>query len=287
MAMFDKLDALLRLYRFDRPIGTLLLLWPTLWGLWIAAEGQPDPRIVVVFVLGTFTMRAAGCAINDFADRNFDGQVERTQRRPLATGELTPAAALAAFAAMLAVSLVLAVQLNVLALAYAAIGAVIAAIYPFLKRFTHLPQLWLGIAFSWGIPMAFAAQLDRVPALAWLLVLANFNWVVAYDTQYAMVDRDDDVRVGVKSTAILFAEYDRLAVALFQVFAFLALLVVASVAHLNHWFYLGWLLAAGFAVYQGWLCRQRDRDGCFTAFLNNNWIGVAIFFGIVLAYLPN
>lgn len=285
MATSDKIGAVVRLYRFDRPIGAFLLLWPTLWALWLAGDGRPDPRLLVVFVLGTFVMRAAGCAINDYADRDFDAHVKRTSTRPLATGELQPNEALVAFMVMLLIALILALQLNALSIAYAGVGALIAIAYPYMKRMTHLPQLWLGFAFSWGIPIAFAAETGAVPALAWWLLLANTAWVMAYDTQYAMVDRDDDLRIGVKSTAVLLADYDRVVVSGSHLLALILLAVVAMIAGLNGWFYLGLALAAMFAIYQAWLCRERDRDRCFTAFLNNNWFGASIFFGLLLASL--
>ncbi len=275
----------LRLMRFDRPIGTLLLLWPTLWALWIAGGGRPDPDIVLVFIAGTFVMRSAGCVINDYADRHFDPLVERTRDRPLATGELTPRQALGLFAALLVIALLLVLQLNLLTIGLAFIGAAIAALYPFTKRFTHLPQFILGVAFAWGIPMAFAALTGRLPLDAWLLLAANLCWVVAYDTQYAMVDRPDDLGAGIKSTAILFGRHDLLLVGLFHAAALLLLAFTGWRNGLSWHYYLGLLAAGGTALWQRYLCGERERQRCFRAFLNNSWFGAFVFTGIVLAYL--
>lgn len=271
--------------RIDRPIGSLLLLWPTLWALWIAGEGRPLPWIVAVFVTGVFVMRSAGCVVNDYADRHVDPHVERTRGRPLAAGDVSEREAIMLFVALCLVAFGLVLSLNGLAVLLSGIGAVLAATYPFVKRVTHLPQLYLGVAFGWGIPMAFAAQSGRVPWLAWLLLAANITWVMAYDTLYAMVDRDDDLRVGVKSSAILFEQRDRHWIAAFHAGTLLLLGIVGYVRGLNAYYYAGLAAAAGFASYQHLLYRSRQRDRCFAAFVNNSWFGAAVFGGIVLAYL--
>jgi 4-hydroxybenzoate polyprenyltransferase len=273
-----------RLMRLDRPIGIWLLLWPTLWALWIGSRGQPKPLIFIIFVSGTVLMRSAGCAINDYADRSFDPHVARTQDRPLAAGRLSTLEALVLFAILSLAALVLALQLNRLTLLCAVVGAFIAVTYPFVKRFLSVPQLYLGLAFGAGIPMAFAAQLEYVPRIAWLLLLANVLWVTVYDTMYAMVDRDDDIKIGVKSTAILFGDSDRHIIAVLQVMTLLALFLVGGKLHMTYWYYMGLLAGAIFFIYQLWLIRARDRESCFRAFLNNNYFGMAVFLGILLAY---
>lgn len=273
------------LIRIDRPIGSLLLLWPTLWGLWIAGHGQPQALIVAVFLAGVFLTRSAGCVINDYADRDFDPHVARTRDRPLAAGHITPHQALGLFAVLCLCALGLVLLLNRLTLMLAFIGLALTAVYPFVKRYSHLPQFFLGVAFSWGIPMAFAAQTGRVPGLAWGLVLANLFWAVAYDTMYAMADREDDLKVGVKSTAILFGRYDRAWVAVFQAASLITLAAIGNSLGLGSYYYGGWLLALLLALYQQYLIRRRDRAASFKAFLNNGWFGAAIFVGLVLAYL--
>ncbi len=274
-----------RLMRIDRPVGTLLLLWPTLWALWIAGEGRPQARVVLVFVLGVFLMRSAGCVVNDFADRDFDPHVERTRDRPLAAGRVSPREALALFLALCVAAFALVLTLNPLTIALSLVGVALTAVYPFMKRLTHLPQLFLGMAFSWGVPMAFAAESGRVPDVAWWLMLANLLWVVAYDTIYAMVDREDDLAVGVKSTAILFGRHDRLAVAWLHIAALLVLCAVGYQLARDAYYYGGLAVAAGFAIYQQALTRDRDRAGCFRAFVNNTWFGAAVFVGLALSYL--
>ena len=271
--------------RVDRPIGTFLLLWPTLWALWIAGEGQPRAHIVLIITTGVFVMRAAGCVINDFADRNFDGHVERTQNRPLATGELKPAEALSLFALLLLIALALVLQLNRESLLVAVFAVAIAAFYPFSKRLTYLPQFILGLAFSMGIPMAFTAHHGHVPAVAWWLVLANLLWVVAYDTIYAMVDREDDLKVGIKSTAILFGRFDRHIVFGLGLASLLVLTAIGLGQKLNSYYYLGLVLAFANLLYQQWLIREDDRQRQFQAFLSNNWLGALVFTGLVLSYL--
>ncbi|MGR3985395.1 MAG: 4-hydroxybenzoate octaprenyltransferase [Gammaproteobacteria bacterium] len=273
----------LRLMRLHRPIGALLLLWPTLWALWLAGDGRPDAALVAIFIAGVCVMRAAGCVINDFADRGIDAHVWRTRDRPLARGEVPPRRALLLFALLLLPALALALQLNREAQLLAPAAVVIAALYPFTKRITRLPQLALGIAFSWGIPMAYAAQQAALPAEMWWLFAANFVWVVAYDTQYAMADREDDLRIGVKSSAILFGRHDRRIIALLHL-ACLALLAAIGWQRALHWhFYAALALALGCAAYQLHLCKTRERERCLRAFLNNNWFGAAIFCGLALA----
>ncbi|MGI9318950.1 MAG: 4-hydroxybenzoate octaprenyltransferase [bacterium] len=276
----------LRLMRLDRPIGTFLLLWPTLWALWLASNGRPDPGIVLIFIAGTFVMRSAGCAINDYADRDFDANVERTRNRPLATGELSPGQALIAFIALLVLAFLLVIQLNSKTIVLSVAGALVAALYPFAKRLTHLPQLVLGVAFSWGIPMSYTALTGSLPWEAWVLFAANFVWIVAYDTQYAMADREDDLKIGIKSTAILFGRFDNLVIGLLHLTTLIILALLGQAQAMGWHFYLGLFAAALFALYQQYLCRRRDRNNCFTAFLNNNWFGAMVFIGIVLGQLP-
>ncbi len=271
--------------RLDRPIGIFLLLWPTLWALWIASEGSPDLLVLLVFVSGVVLMRSAGCVINDYADRHFDPHVERTSDRPIAAGRVRPREALALFAVLCLTAFGLVLLMNRLTIMLSFIGVVLAALYPFMKRFTHLPQVFLGAAFGWAVPMAFAAQTGGVPKVAWLLFVATVLWATAYDTMYGMVDREDDLKIGVKSTAILFGEADRAIIATLQVLLLAALLMVGQEAGLGGYYYFGLLLAAGLALYQQYLIRERDPIACFQAFLNNNWFGAAVFTGIVLDYL--
>lgn len=273
------------LMRFDRPIGIFLLLWPALWALWIAAHGRPDPKIVMVFVLGVIVMRAAGCVINDYADRNFDPHVTRTRDRPIAAGRVSPREALVLFVGLCLMAFLLVLQLNGLTIALSVIAVLLAASYPFMKRFTHLPQAYLGLAFGWAVPMAFAAQTGTVPAIAWWLLLATILWALAYDTMYAMVDREDDLKIGVKSTAILFADGDRLIIAGIQAAMLLTLLWVGVLAGLGAGYRLGLLAALVLAGYQQYLIRDRQPDRCFQAFLNNHWFGAVVFLGIVLDYM--
>jgi len=275
--------AYLKLMRMHRPIGTFLLLWPTLWGLWLAGDGAPPVAVAAIFIAGTWVMRAAGCVINDYADRDIDGHVKRTRDRPLAGGEVTARGALVLFALLLGLAALLALQLNRPAQLLAVAGALIACAYPFAKRFTHLPQLVLGVAFSWGIPMAYMELTGTLPPEMLALLAANFAWVVAYDTQYAMVDRDDDLRIGVGSTAILFGPHDNRITGALHL-ACVALLAVIGWQRALAWpFYLGLGAALVLAGYQQWLCKDRDRDRCQRAFLNNNWLGAAVFAGLVAA----
>lgn len=285
MTIQERLHQYYLLTRLHKPIGILLLLWPTLWALWIAAAGVPDLRILLVFIVGVVLMRSAGCVINDYADRNFDPHVARTRDRPVAAGRVSPREALALFAALCLVAFALVLTLNRLTVLLSFAGAFLAATYPFLKRYTHLPQFYLGMAFGWGIPMAFAAQTGEVPGLAWILFAANICWSVAYDTAYAMVDREDDLKVGVKSTAILFGRHDRAMVLLFHIMTIALLAWIGALAGLGLGYYAGLAAALGFALYEQQLLRNRDRDGCFRAFLNNNWFGAAVFAGLVADYL--
>ena len=273
-----------RLMRLDRPIGAYLLLWPTMWAVWISASGRPRAEIFTIFVVGVLLMRSAGCVINDYADRAFDPHVARTRDRPLAAGRVSTTEALVLFAILSLAALTLALRLDRLALLLALGGAFLAVTYPFIKRFVSIPQLYLGLSFGWGIPMAFAAELGRVPRVGWLLFLANGLWVTVYDTIYAMVDRDDDLRIGVRSTAILFGDSDRHIIAALQAMTLVALALVGRRVHLGAWYAAGLVVAAALFVRQLWLIRRRDRDACFRAFLNNHYVGMAVFIGILLDY---
>ena len=273
-----------RLMRLDRPIGIWLLLWPTLWALWISSRGKPNPRIFIIFVAGTVLMRSAGCAVNDYADRSFDPHVARTKDRPLAAGRISTLEALMLFALLSVTALMLALQLNKSTLLLAVAGGFLAISYPFVKRFLAVPQMYLGVTFGWGIPMAFMAQYEQVPRVAWLLLLANVLWVTVYDTIYAMVDRDDDLKIGVRSTAILFGDSDRHIIAVLQIMTLLSLYLVGGIIHMGYWYDAGLWAGAAFFVYQLWLIRARDREACFRAFLNNNYFGMAVFIGMALEY---
>jgi len=270
------------LVRGDRPIGWLLLLWPTWWGLWLAAKGVPPIWPLVVFSLGVWLTRSAGCVINDYADRWLDPQVARTRERPLATGAVSGREALLVFAALMLVAFALVLTLNRLTIYLSVVGVLLAASYPYLKRYTYLPQVYLGMAFGWGIPMAFAAVRGEVPALAWVLYVANIFWATAYDTWYAMVDRDDDIRMGAKSTAILFGEMDLVAQGVLYALMFTALVLVGQRAQLGAFYWGGFGVAALLVAYEFLIARSRDRDACFRAFLHNHWVGAAIFLGIAI-----
>jgi 4-hydroxybenzoate polyprenyltransferase len=284
MSPVDRLLAYTRLVRLDKPIGTLLLLWPTMWALWLSTDGKPEWRIVVIFVAGTVLMRSAGCAINDFADRDFDPHVKRTRQRPLAARVIRPWEAVAVAAVLSAIAFVLVLQLNMLTVALSFAALFLAASYPFTKRFLALPQAYLGMAFGFGIPMAYAAQTGQVPWIAGILLLANVFWAVAYDTEYAMVDRDDDVNIGIRTSAILFGRYDVAMVMAFHTLFILTLAVAGRAAGLGLYFYAGLLLTAGFAGWQYWMVRDRSREGCFRAFRQNNWVGGVVFAAIVADY---
>ncbi|HBP49713.1 MULTISPECIES: 4-hydroxybenzoate octaprenyltransferase [Pseudomonas] len=274
----------IQLTRMDKPIGIYLLLWPTLWALWVAAKGVPSLGNLLIFVLGVVLTRAAGCVINDFADRKVDGHVKRTEQRPMASGKISSKEALVFFALLMGVSflLVLCTNAPTIWLSFGALA--LAATYPFMKRYTYYPQVVLGAAFSWGIPMAFTAETGSLPAAAWLLYIANLLWTVAYDTYYAMTDREDDLKIGVKSTAILFGDADRVIILSLQGLALGCLLLAGSHFELGGWFHLGLLAAAGCFVWEFWYTRDRDPQRCFKAFLHNHWAGLAIFVGIVLNY---
>jgi 4-hydroxybenzoate polyprenyltransferase len=279
-----KLSALLRLIRWNRPIGSLLLLWPTLWALWIAAEGIPDTELLIIFTLGTVLMRSAGCIINDLADRNLDGGVMRTRGRPLVTGDVSVNEALMFFFALCLAAFGLVLMTNLLTVLLSIPALLLASCYPLMKRYTHLPQVVLGLAFSWSIPMAFAAQLDELPPALWLLFTGNLLWTVVYDTKYAMVDRRDDLEVGIKSTAILFGESDRAIIAVLQVLCLAALTLAGRQFGLTWPYYASLLVAAGLFGYHLYLIRERDEAACFRAFTHNSWVGLTIFLGIATSY---
>ena len=280
----SRFSAYRALIRFDRPIGTLLLLWPTLWALWLAAEDIPSISLLFIFILGTFLMRSAGCAINDVADRNLDGAVARTHQRPLVTGQITPLEAISLAAGLALAAFVLVLFTNTLTISLSFAAVALAACYPYMKRQTHLPQLVLGAAFSWGIPMAFAATRNDLPPELWLVFIANLLWTVAYDTEYAMVDRADDIKVGIKSTAILFGDLDRIMVGILQLFTLFALLLVAQRFALGWFFHLSLLVAGALFARQQWLIRNRKPEACFQAFVLNNYVGMVVFLGLVLHY---
>jgi 4-hydroxybenzoate polyprenyltransferase len=279
----DKALDYLVLTRMDRPIGALLLLWPTWWALWLAAGDFPPWKPLIIFTLGVFAMRAAGCAVNDYADRKLDPQVARTAGRPIASGRVTPREALIVFAALLVFAFVLVLFTNALTIELSFIGAALAAAYPFSKRYTHMPQVVLGAAFGWSIPMAFAAVTGAVPPVAWLLFIGNILWSVIYDTEYAMVDRDEDIKAGARSTAILFGDADLPILGVLMGTFLLTMLFVGQRAALGWPYWVGLLIAAALFGYQQWLIRDRARDACLTAFRHNNWLGVTLWIGIVLA----
>ncbi|WP_111415165.1 4-hydroxybenzoate octaprenyltransferase [Billgrantia lactosivorans] len=281
-----RLPDFLHLMRLDRPIGTWLLMWPTLWALWVAAAGVPERRLLLIFVAGVYLMRAAGCVINDYADRHFDGHVKRTRNRPLATGRIGEQEAKVLFASLVAAAFVLVLFTNPFTVMLSLVGVALAFIYPFMKRYTHLPQAFLGAAFSWAIPMAFGAVLGHVPLEAWLLFAANVAWTVAYDTEYAMVDRDDDLKIGIKSTAVLLGRADRAAIGLLQLATLALLGWVGWRLGLGGFFWLGLAGMAATFVHQQFLIRERARERCFQAFLNNHWSGLLAFAGIALSLWP-
>ena len=281
----SKLPIYWNLTRMNRPIGFLLVLWPTLWCLWVAGNGSPDLKLIIIFCIGTVLMRAAGCCMNDYADRGFDIHVARTKRRPIATENISPKEALQLCASLCLIAFLLVLMTNTLTIlmAFAALG--LTVIYPFMKRYTHLPQVVLGAAFSWGGLMAFTAQTGALPAQAWLLYIATLLWTIAFDTQYAMVDREDDLKIGVKSTAILFAEADIFVIAFLQVFSLITLAFCANYFQLGNLFQFGLLIAAGLFIYQHTLTWDRKPEQCFKAFLNNNWVGAVIFIFTMLDLL--
>ncbi len=273
-----------QLMRIDKPIGILLLMWPTLAALWVAAEGIPTISVLVIFVLGVIIMRSAGCVINDYADRKIDGQISRTENRPLATGKATANEALLLFAGLGVVALILVLFLNTLTILMSVVGLFLAASYPFMKRYTYLPQIYLGMAFGWAIPMAFAAQIGHVPVVAWLLFLANVVWSTIYDTYYAMADREDDLKAGVKSTAILFGDDDLIIIGALQVVFILIMLLIGTQLTMGLSYYVGLVFASALFVYQQKTALTRQPAQCLHAFLNNNWVGAVIFIGIAVHY---
>ncbi len=275
-----------QLARFNRPIGTWLLLWPALWALWIAGEGQPTPKLLVVFVIGVIVMRAAGCVINDFADRDLDPHVRRTRDRPLAARRVSPVEGLVLFGVLSAMALSLLFFLNPLTIKLAFIGAALTVSYPFVKRVFPMPQLYLGISFGgWSVPMAFAAQTDKLPRVAWVLYIAAVIWAAMYDTIYAMIDREDDLKIGVKSSAILFADMDKLLIFVMQAMMMFALVLAGQNMHFGEWYYAGLVTAGLLFLYQQWLIRNREPAGCLRAFVNNQHVGMVIFIGILLQYI--
>jgi 4-hydroxybenzoate polyprenyltransferase len=274
-----------QLMRADRPIGTFLLMWPTLWALWLANNGAPSLSLITIFLLGTFLMRSAGCVINDYADRNIDGHVSRTKQRPLAQKKISEKEALLLFASLVVMAFFLVLLLNSFTVMLSVGALAIASVYPFMKRYTYFPQVILGAAFAWSIPMAYAASNNSIPAEAWLLYVSVLMWVLAYDTFYGMVDRKDDIKLGVKSTAILFGEADLAIIAVIQFFFMFGLLLLGLRYELHWPYYLGWFIAAGLMGYQFWITRKRKPEQCFKAFLNNNYVGMAIFTGIVGSFL--
>ena len=275
------------LMRVDKPIGVYLLLWPTLWALWLASDGHPDQGLFVIFILGVFVMRSAGCVLNDWVDRKIDPYVERTRSRPIASGAVSPLEALVLFVALGLIAIGLASMLNRMAQMLAIVGAALTIAYPFVKRYVSIPQFVLGAAFGWAVPMAFAAQTGELPQLAWLVFGTALIWAVIYDTFYAMCDREDDLKLGVKSTAILFGEMDLFVIGGLQLVMLLALLFIGSRAGLGVWYYLSVLAAAGLMAYHQWLARDRQPAGCFAAFLHNHFIGAVVFAGIALHYAFN
>jgi len=287
MSLNDRLISYAYLIRLDKPIGTLLLLWPTLWALWLASSGAPDLKILLIFVAGTFLMRSAGCAVNDYADRNFDRHVLRTQGRPITSGKISGKEALLVAAILAFLAFLLIQPLNTYTKILSLFALVVAFIYPFTKRFFAMPQAVLGIAFGFGIPMAYAALLNHIPLEAWILFVGNIFWAIAYDTAYAMVDREDDLRLGLRTSAITFGQYDVAAIAVSYVILFISQMWVAQLANLSNYFLVGWFIALACAIYHLKLISTRKREECFTAFRHNNWLGGFLFLGIVLGLSLN
>ena len=280
----QKLKLYVLLIRFNKPIGTLLLLWPPLMALWIAAEGWPDTDVLLVFIFGVFFMRSAGCAINDFADRDIDDKVKRTKDRPLAAGKITAKETLLVFAALSIAAFILVLLMNKLTIVLSFVGLLLAVSYPFMKRYHYLPQVHLGVAFGWAVPMAYAAQANELSDIAWLLFIATILWATAYDTMYAMVDRDDDIKIGVKSTAILFGSADRWIIGFIQIALIFNMILIGQKMQFSGLYFLGVSIASGLALYQQYLIKDRDRALCFKAFLNNNWFGMILFAGVFFEY---
>lgn len=287
MNLQERLISYVYLIRLDKPIGTLLLLWPTLWALWLASSGVPDLSILAIFVAGTFLMRSAGCAMNDYADRDFDRHVKRTQGRPVTSGKISGKEAVAVAGALALIAFLLIQPLNPFTKQLSVLALLVAFVYPFTKRFFAMPQAILGIAFGFGIPMAYAAILDFIPLEAWFLFIGNIFWAIAYDTAYAMVDRDDDLRLGLRTSAITFGEFDVIAIAISYGMHFLSQLWVAQLANLSNYFLVGWFAALACAIYHLKLVSTRNREDCFKAFRHNNWLGGFLFLGIVLGLSLN
>ncbi|PTQ76977.1 4-hydroxybenzoate polyprenyltransferase [Nitrosomonas oligotropha] len=285
MNIADRIKTYAQLMRLDKPIGILLLLWPMLWGLWFAAQGLPDGQILVIFVLGTVLMRSAGCVINDYADRKIDPHVERTKNRPMAAGRVSSKEALLLAAGLSICAFLLILPLNQLTILLSVPALFLAASYPFTKRFFAMPQAYLGIAFSFGIPMAFAAQTDSLPPIIWILMLANLFWVIAYDTEYAIVDKPDDLKIGIQTSAITFGRFDVLGVMICHACFLAIMLIIGQMQQMNWAYYAGLVTACGLIAYQYTLIRNRDRALCFKAFLHNNWVGMVVFAGIALDFL--
>ena len=278
---------LVELARLHRPVGIWLLLWPVLWGVWIAGASHPAPKVVVVFVLGTIAMRSAGCVVNDLADRDFDPFVKRTRDRPIASRRIAPDEALVWFLVLVAIALALVLQLDPYTIRMSVIGAALAVTYPFFKRFFPLPQFYLGVAFSWGVPMAFMAQNGNIPRVAWIIFFTGIIWAAIYDTMYAMVDREDDLKIGVKSSAIVFGDMDKLIIGMLQGLMLYALYLVGKNMEFGYWYNVGVIAAGVFFAYQQWLIRKREPARCFQAFVNNQYVGMAVFAGILLQYAFN
>ena len=282
---YDKFKQYLLLIRLNRPIGIFLLLWPTLWGLWIASEGFPNTKILVVFLFGVFLMRSAGCILNDIIDKDFDKFVARTQNRPLASDKLSSIEAFIVAISLIFIAFLLVLTTNTLTVQLSFVAVILAGTYPFLKRHTYLPQFFLGLTFGWSIPMAFAATTNSIPKIAWLLLIANILWAVVYDTIYAMIDREDDLKIGIKSTAILFDDADRFIIGLIQSLVLIALIVIGQQASLNTIYYFSLIIGGCLFLYQLYLIRNRDPKKCMQAFLNNNWFGLVVFIGLFINYL--
>jgi 4-hydroxybenzoate polyprenyltransferase len=283
----DRVKQYWLLARFDKPIGILILLWPALWALWVASDGKPDLFVLFIICAGVVLMRAAGCVINDYADRDFDPHVERTKQRPIAAGKVSPKEALILFVVLCLTAFVLVLQLNLMTILLSFVAAFLAASYPFMKRYTHLPQAYLGIAFGFAVPMSFSAQTNSIPAVAWVMYLLVMLWALVYDTMYAMVDKDDDLKIGVKSTAILFGDKDREIMAGLQLVIIFLLIVIGQMQQLGFIYYTSVVVAFGLSVYQQKLIFNRDKALCFKAFLNSNYFGLVVFVGLVLDYLNN
>ena len=282
---YDKFKQYLLLIRLNRPIGIFLLLWPTLWGLWIASEGFPNTKILVVFLFGVFLIRSAGCILNDIIDKDFDKFVARTQNRPLASDKLSSIEAFIVAIGLVFIAFLLVLTTNTFTVQLSFVAIILASTYPFLKRHTYLPQFFLGLTFGWSIPMAFAATINSIPRIAWLLLIANILWAVVYDTIYAMIDREDDLKIGIKSTAILFDDADRFIIGLIQSLVLIALIVIGQQASLNTIYYFSLIIGGCLFLYQLYLIRNRDSKKCMQAFLNNNWFGLVVFIGLFINYL--